>query len=186
MGFPVKKTTLYAERNEKKRQEFLAEIETIDPEDLVFLDESGIDHFFYRRYARSPVGSRVYGEIPGARVSRTTLIAGYVVGGFIAPFRFKGYTNTNVFNQWVEECLIPDLRPGQVVVLDNASFHKSKRTVELIQAAHCRVLFQPPYSPDLNKIEPMWANIKQRLRSFYDHSLSFYENLDYHFKDMCK
>lgn len=164
----------------------MAEIEKIDPEDLVYADESGIDHSYYREYARGPVGSRVYGDISGNRVSRTTLIAGYVKGGFIAPFRFKGYTDTNVFNQWVERCLVPDLRPGQVVILDNASFHKSKRTIEIIETAGCRVLFQPPYSPDLNKIEPMWANIKQRLKSYYDESKEFYENLDHHFKDMCK
>jgi len=153
---------------------------------LVYLDESGIDHSLYRKYARGPRNTRIYGEISGKYVSRTTLIAGYVPGGFIAPFRFKGYTNTDVFNLWVERCLIPDLRPGQVVILDNASFHKSKRTVELIEAARCRVLFQPPYSPDLNKIEPMWANIKQRLRSYSDISKSFIDNLDCHFMDMCK
>jgi transposase len=126
----------------------------------VYVDESGIDHSYYRPYARSPIGSRAYGEISGNRVTRTTLISGYVKGGFIAPFRFKGYTNTQVFNQWVEKCLVPDLRPGQVVIMDNASFHKSPKTRKLIENAKCRLLFQPPYSPDLNKIEPMWANIK--------------------------
>lgn len=152
----------------------------------MYLEESGINHSYYREYARSPIGSRVYGDISGNRVARTTLIAGYVKGRFIAPFRFKGYTDTNVFNQWVERCLLPDLRPGQVVVLDNAAFHKSKKTIELIEGAGCRLLVQPPYSPDLNKIEPMWANIKQRLKSYYDDTKTFYENLDYHFKDMCK
>jgi transposase len=119
-------------------------------------------------------------------VSRTTLISAYTKGGFIAPFRFKGYTNTIVFNHWVEHVLIPDLRPGQMIILDNAAFHKSKRTTELIEAAGCRVLFLPPYSPDLNKIEPMWANIKQRLISYYDASKSFHDNLDFHFKGICK
>jgi transposase len=109
-----------------------------------------------------------------------------VKGGFIAPFRFKGYTDTKVFNKWVECCLVPDLRPGQVIILDNASFHKSKKTLELIKAAGCRILFQPPYSPDLNKIEPMWANIKQRLSSYYNDSKTFYEKLDNQFKKMCK
>ena len=150
------------------------------------MDESGIDHHSYRSYARSPIGSRVYADIPGKYVPRTTLIAGYVKGGFIAPFRFKGYTDTNVFNQWVKRCLVPDLRPGQVVVLDNATFHKSLKTKQLIEKVGCRVLFQPPYSPDLNKIEPMWANIKLRLKSFYDDSKDFYENLDKLFKNMCK
>jgi len=122
----------------------------------------------------------IYGEISGKYVSRTTLIVGYVPGGFIAPLHFRGYTNTDGFNLWVERCLLPDLRPGQVVILDNASFHKSK-----LEAAGCRILFQPPYSPDLNKIEPMWANIKQRLKAYSDKTKSFIENLEYHFADMC-
>ena len=153
---------------------------------MVYLDERGIDHFLDRKYARGRGFTRIYGEISGKYVSRTTLIAGYVPGGFIAPFRVKRYTNTDVFNLWVERCLIADLRPGQVVILDNASFHKSKRTVELIEAARCRVLFQPPSSPELNKIEAMWAYIKQRLMSYSDLSKSFIDNLDYHFMDICK
>ena len=107
-------------------------------------------------------------------------------GGFIAPFCFKGHTNTEVFNTWVEEVLLPDLRRGQVVILDNAAFHKSSRTTELIESAGCRVIFLPPYSPDLNKIEPMWANLKQKIRDFYDASLSFNDNIDLQFKAMCK
>lgn len=164
----------------------MARIKQIDPDDLVYLDESGIDQILDRLYGRSPIGSRVYGDISGKRVARTTLISGYVNGGFIAPLRFKGYTNTEVFNHWVEYILVPELRPGQVVILDNASFHKSKKTKELIEEAGCEVLFLPPYSPDLNKIEPMWANLKKAVRSYYDKSLSFYENLDLQFKNMCK
>jgi len=151
----------------------------------VYVDESGIDHFHFRRYARSSKNTRVYGDISGKYLARTTLIAGYMTGGFIAPFRFKGYTNTQVFNTWVEACLLPDLRPGLVIILDNARFHKSKKTIELIESAGCRVLFQPPYSTDLNKIEPMWANIKQKLNSYCDKALSFHQNLDLIFKNMC-
>lgn len=186
MALRVKKTTRYAERDWHSRSRFTSEIAKLNPDDLVYLDESGIDHSLHRLYARSPRKSRIYGDVSGKRVARTTLIAGYVRGGFIAPFRFKGYTDTSVFNQWVERCLIPDLRPGQTIILDNASFHKSKRTRELIEGAGCHILFQPPYSPDLNRIEPMWANIKQRLRSYFDETKTFYENLDFHFKDMCK
>jgi len=161
------------------------EISHLNPDDLIYVDESGIDHALSRLYARSLCGTRVYGEVSGKFVSRTTLISAYVKGGFIAPLRFKGYTNTDVFNQWVEKCLVPVLRAGQVVVMDNASFHKSKRTKKLIEAAGCGVLFLPPYSPDFNKIEPMWANLKQRLRTYYDNTISFYENLDLHFKYFC-
>ena len=131
------------------------------------MDESGLDHEVHRPYARAPRSKKVYADISGKFRSRTTLIAGYMKGGFIAPFCFKGHTNTEVFNTWVEEVLLPDLRRGQVVILDNAAFHKSSRTTELIESAGCRVIFLPPYSPDLNKIEPMWANLKQKIRDFY-------------------
>ena len=86
LGSLVKKTTLYKERDEKKREA----IETLNSEDLVYVDESGIDHQHFRKYARSPINTIVYGDIAGNYLSRTTLIAGYVEGGFIAPFRFKG------------------------------------------------------------------------------------------------
>ena len=145
-----------------------------------------MDQEVHRPYARAHRGKRVYADISGKFRSRTTVIAGYVKGGFIAPFCFKGHTNTLVFNTWVEKVLLPDLKPGQVVVLDNATFHKSKRTTELIESAGCRVIFLPPYSPDLNKIEPMWANLKRKIRNLYDSSLSFNDNIDCQFKAMCK
>ena len=112
--------TRYKERDENKRKEFITEIETLNSEDLVYVDESGIDHHHFRKYARSSRNTRVYGDISGNYLPRTTLIAGYVEGGFIAPFRFKGYTNTEVFNVWVETCLIPALRSGMVVSLATA------------------------------------------------------------------
>ncbi|MDC0344804.1 IS630 family transposase [Alphaproteobacteria bacterium] len=176
---------LYQERCEEKRQAFLLEVAKISPDDLIYLDESGIDEILYRPYARSSKKSRVYGERSGKYVARTTLIAAYNEKVFKAPFRFKGYTNTATFNCWVERCLLPDLKPGQTVILDNASIHKSKRTTELIESVGCHVLYQPPYSPDLNKIEPMWANLKNRIRNHYDNSKTFIENLDINFKHMC-
>ncbi len=65
---------------------------------------------------------------------------------------------------WVERFLVPELKPGQVVVMDNASFYKSSKTQQLIEQAGCQLLFLPPYSPDLNKIEKYWARLKQFLR----------------------
>lgn len=77
---------------------------------------------------------------------------------------FEGSCNTQVFNTWLEEMLVPDLVPGKVVILDNASFHKSTRTIELIEAAGCRVLFLPPYSPDYNPIEHFWHKLKSAVK----------------------
>ncbi len=71
----------------------------------------------------------------------------------LAPFTFEGCCNRTVFELWLEFILIPTLKPGQTLVLDNATFHKGRRIAELVEAAQCRLLYLPPYSPDLNKIE---------------------------------
>lgn len=91
------------------------------------------------------------------------MVAGWCERQIIAPMTFKGYCNTVLMEGWVEQMLVPALKPGQVVVMDNASFHKSERLRELIEQAGCELLFLPPYSPDFNKIEKFWARLKQYL-----------------------
>ncbi|WP_396442582.1 MULTISPECIES: transposase [unclassified Limnospira] len=82
----------------------------------------------------------------------------------VAPFTFEGCCNWTVFELWLEFILIPTLKPGQTLVLDNATFHKGGRIAELVEAAQCRLLYLPPYSPDLNKIEKCWSWLKARIR----------------------
>jgi transposase len=77
---------------------------------------------------------------------------------------FNGTCNTNLFNNWVEQCFIKALKPRQVVVMYNAIFHNSQNTRELIESIGCKVIFLPPYSPDLNPIEKFWANMKRWIR----------------------
>lgn len=77
---------------------------------------------------------------------------------------FEGTCNTSLFNTWMKQLLIPNLIPGQVLILDNASFHKSAESKKLIEEAGCKILFLPPYSPDLNPIEKYWANMKNKVR----------------------
>jgi transposase len=100
----------------------------------------------------------------GKYYERTNIIAGYVNKKSIAPMVFNGSCNTNLFESWVEQFLIKELQNGQVVIMDNASFHKSQRTKELIESVGCRVIFLPPYSPDLNPIEKFWANMKRWIK----------------------
>lgn len=95
---------------------------------------------------------------------RTNIIAGYVNHQTIAPLVFNGSCNTKLFESWVEEFLIKELKFGQVVVMDNAAFHKSQKTKDLIESVGCRVIFLPPYSPDLNLIEKFWANMKRWIK----------------------
>ena len=91
----------------------------------------------------------------------------------IAPYVFDGYTDSKRFNGWVKKCLLPSLKKGQTIVMDNAAFHKSNLTKELIESAGCKLLFQPAYSPDLNPIEWQWAVLKRKYRKFkqrgYEH-----------------
>ena len=140
------------------------------------MDESGIDSSLSREYARSARGKRVKVDIFGKKSERTSLISGWVhhlLKEFVAPYVFKGYTDSIRFNGWLEKCLLPALGSGWTIVLDNASFHKSSRTRELIEKAGCTLLYLPPYSPDFNPIENQWGSLKTRYRTFkqqgYDH-----------------
>jgi len=99
----------------------------------------------------------------------------------IAPMVFNGSCNTDLFNNWVEHFLIKELKPGQVVIMDNASFHKSQKTKELIESVGCKLIFLPLYSPDLNPIEKFWANMKRWIKAkisefnkLYDALLTFF------------
>jgi transposase len=91
------------------------------------------------------------------------MISGWRDGEIIAPMLFKGYCNTGLVCKWIEEFLVPELLPGQIVVIDNASFHPQQRINQLIAQAGCEVIFLPPYSPDLNKIEKFWARLKHHV-----------------------
>lgn len=81
-----------------------------------------------------------------------------------APFLFEGYSNNDIYATYIEHVLLPSLRPGMVLIIDNARFHKSKKIIELIESAGCKIIFLPPYSPDLNPIEHHWAAIKNSIR----------------------
>ena len=112
-----------------------------------------------------------------------SIIAGWIPEKkeMIAPYVSDGYTDAERFNGWLEKCLLPCLRKGQVIVMDNASFHKSKKTKELIESVGCRLFFQPAYSPDLNPIEKQWAILKKKFRKHKHKFNTFDEAVDYAF-----
>jgi transposase len=109
-------------------------------------------------------GKRYEALKSGSRVSRVNMIAAYCQRQLSAPFTIEGACNRVVFETWLEACLVPVLEPGQVVILDNATFHKGGRIEQLIESVGCRLLYLPPYSPDLNRIEKCWAWLKSRIR----------------------
>jgi transposase len=115
-------------------------------------------------YGYSLIGERFYDLKSGRRQGRINMIAGYRDGQLIAPFTVEGACNRTVFETWLENCLIPVLRPGEWVIVDNATFHHGGRIAQLIEAAGCQLVYLPPYSPDLNRIEKCWAWLKSRVR----------------------
>ena len=146
------------------RELFRAELAQEPPEKLVSVDETGIDNHEALAYGWSPRGEPCWGEKLGHRTQRVSLIAALHQGALIAPFVLEGYCTTALFAVYVEPCLVPVLQPGQIVLYDNASFHQSEKTQQLITGAGCTCKFLPPYSPDLNPIEHCWFPLKHAIR----------------------
>lgn len=96
----------------------------------------------------------------------------------------NGYTDTIAFITWIERCLLPELEERHVLIIDNASFHKSLRVRELIESKGAKLIYQPKYSPDLNKSEPQWANLKKGIRSDNSNA-SFHSKLEKQILSMC-
>ena len=140
------------------------ELEKPEGRTVFYLDECGVDHRLYREHGRAPRGERIYQAVAGKRRERTSLISAAQHGKRVAPLVFQGSCNTEVVDVYFEKVLLPALLPGSVIVLDNARFHQSPTTQRLVEAAGCQWLFLPPYSPDLNPIEHLWAAFKTRLR----------------------
>jgi transposase len=118
-----------------------------------------------RTHARAPSGERAVAAVPKNWGETVTVVAGLTLGGIIAPMMLHGAMNSRAFEAYVEQCLAPELRKGDVVVLDNLAPHKKPIVRELIERAGARLLYLPPYSPDLNPIEPSWSKFKSILRS---------------------
>lgn len=140
-------------------------MQTLAPEDLVFIDESGVTTSMVRTYGRSTRGERAIGRAPAGRYERLTLLGAITLSGVSAIMTIPAFTNRAVFAAFVHEILVPTLRPGQIVVLDNLPAHKYPEVEEAIRTAGCRLLFLPRYSPEFNPIEPCWSKLKNHLRS---------------------
>ena len=152
------------ETNEERRREYIEEINKLERNKIVYIDETGIDETVAKDRGWGVKGKPLIGKRSGKYYQRTNIIAGYVNNKSIAPFVFKGSCNTELFNEWVEKGLTKELEVGQVVIMDNAAFHRSQRTRQLIEDAGCKLIFLPPYSPDLNPIEKFWANMKRWIK----------------------
>ena len=134
-------------------------------EKLVFIDESGAKTNMTRLYGRAQAGQRAVDNAPAGHWCTTTMISSVRLDGSTACMVVDGATNKEVFQAYVQHILLPTLKPGDIVVLDNLSAHKNQVTRDLIESVGAQLWFLPPYSPDLNPIEKMWSKIKSILRT---------------------
>jgi len=133
--------------------------------DYVFLDETGVNIAMARPYARAPRGERAYASKPVNKGKNITVLGALSRAGILAAMTVEGSTDTQVFLSYVQTILVPTLRPGQVVIMDNLSSHKDDRIQTAIESVGAHLEYLPPYSPDLSPIEACWSKFKAILRA---------------------
>ena len=164
-----KKKTAHASEQDrpdvlKRREDWSEDQLDLDPERLVFIDETWASTNMARRYGRCQRGERLRVGVPHGHRKTTTFVAGLTTRGMIAPWGLDGPINRDAFETYLAKVLVPELRPGDIVVMDNLSSHKGARPREMIEAAGASLLYLPPYSPDFNPIENAFAKQKAHLR----------------------
>jgi transposase len=137
----------------------------LDPSCLIFIDETWIKTNMTRLRGRALRGQRLVEKVPHGHWKTTTVIAALDQKGMRCSMTLDGPVNRDVFEAFVHQVLCPSIKAGDIVVMDNLSSHKGNRVKELIESAGARLLYLPPYSPDLSPIEPAFAKFKQLVRS---------------------
>lgn len=136
----------------------------LDPQKLVFIDETGANTKMARLYGRSPKGTRLIAQVPFGHWKTTTFTAGLRASGLVAPFILDGPMTSEGFLVYLDEILIPALEANDIAVMDNLPAHKVAGVRKRIEAAGAKLLYLPSYSPDLNPIEMIFAKLKSLLR----------------------
>jgi transposase len=153
-----------SERDEEKRSAWREYVKLLDPNKLVFVDESGTNITLAPLYGWAPKGERAYGKAPRNWEKNITLIASLSAEGIGAAMSVEGATDGAAFETYIEHFLLPTLKEGQIVVMDNLQVHKSLKVRKLIEGAGASVLFLPSYSPDFSPIEGAFSKIKNIVR----------------------
>jgi len=136
----------------------------LDPERLIFIDESGLSTKMARLRGWAPKGERCHSAVPHGHWKTITFVGGLTLGGFIAPMLLDGPMNGECFRAWVEQMLAPALKSGDIVVMDNLPGHKVAGVRQAIEERGANLLYLPPYSPDLNPIENGFSKLKALVR----------------------
>ena len=163
-----KKTAHAAEQQRpdvlRRRQAWFDAQIDLEPERLVFIDETGTSTKMARRYGRAPRGERCRAPVPHGHWKTTTFVGALRLGGMTAPMTLDGPMLGTAFLAYVEQVLVPTLSPGDIVVMDNLPAHKPVAVREAIEAAGATLKFLPPYSPDFNPIEMAFSKMKAFLK----------------------
>ena len=166
---PQKKTFHADERESEEVKKLRTEYQEIcwelDPENMIFIDETGVNLGMVRQFGRAMSGERVHGSKPKNKGKNTTIIGAISLKEVLATLTFEGGTNTAAFLTYITEVLVPVLWVGAIVLMDNLNVHLNEQVRTAIEAAGARLVFLPKYSPDLSPIELLWSKIKQFLRS---------------------
>jgi transposase len=159
-----KKTLAATERDEEKRRAFRERLRGVEPERLLFVDESSTNLAMVPRYGRAPKGERAYGRAPRNWGKNVTLISSITTEGMGASMSIQGSSDTESFSLYMREVLAPRLRSGQIVLMDNLSVHKAGWVRGLIEHKGCQLWLLPAYSPDFNPIEEAFSKVKNLIR----------------------
>lgn len=159
----------------KKRKQWLEQQPQMNSHSLVFLDESGINIDFTRRYGRGKGASRVWDKAPLNTPKNTTLLSSIRLDGEMICGYFQGAVTGDIFLSYVREQLVPHLREGDIVVMDNLRAHKVSGVREAIEGAGASLVYLPPYSPDFNPIEMLWSKLKAFFRKVKARTLTALE-----------
>lgn len=119
----------------------------------------------YREYGWAPRGEQITAVVSGKKFQRLNIVSAKMGKKIVAPFVYDGTTDSALFECWFEKCLLKELPENAVIIMDNASFHRKAKLQELVQGTTHRIIFLPPYSPDLNPIEHFWAWLKNEVRN---------------------
>ena len=165
----VEKKTAHASEQDrpdilKRREDWFDGQLDLDPGRLVFIDETWASTNMARRYGRAPRGERLRVGVPHGHWKTTTFVAGLRLTGMVAPMVLDGPINGVSFQAYIDQVLVPELRPGDIVIMDNLGSHKGAGVRAAIEAAGASLLYLPPYSPDFNPIENAFSKLKALLR----------------------
>jgi transposase len=177
-----KKTLTYYEKSEEKRAEFIARLKRVAQGKRVYIDESGVDTCLQREFARAPRGDIVEELTRGNKYERVNIIGAVCQENYFAIKCYNQTTDSAFFESWFKDCLLKAIPSGvgYTIIMDNALFHR-KKVLRKLARGKVRLLFLPPYSPDYNKIEKSWANMKRYLRSYLHCFTSVYAAIFHYF-----